>query len=142
MFTPRTSIYDWDNEYFLCSFESVYLQRYKAVTPLGCSYLNICALFLAELEATAFLILTQITFPKMPRTGSIRVKANNSTRNFAPSSAKTVSYRKFEIEKKAKNEAYYFILSNGLLEEFMKFCKNYRSSDPHKDCLKVLFSEI
>lgn len=78
----------------------------------------------------------------MPRTGSIRVKANNSTRNFAPNSAKTVSYRKFEIEKNAKNEAYYFILSNGLLEAFAEFCKNYHSSDPHKDCLKALLSNI
>lgn len=78
----------------------------------------------------------------MPRTNEIRVKANNSNPSFAPCSAKTVSYRKFEIEKNAKNEAYYFIISNGLLEEFMKFCKNYRSSDPHKDCLKVLLSNL
>ncbi len=78
----------------------------------------------------------------MPKTNEIRVKANNSTRNFAPRSAKTVSYRKFEIEKNAKNEAYYFILSNGLLEAFAEFCKTYRSSDPHKDCLKVLLSNI
>ncbi|EGG56539.1 hypothetical protein HMPREF9442_00541 [Paraprevotella xylaniphila YIT 11841] len=78
----------------------------------------------------------------MPKTNEIRVKANNSTRNFAPNSAKTVSYRKFEIEKNAKNEAYYFILSNGLLEAFSEFCKNYHSSDPHKDCLKALLSNI
>lgn len=71
----------------------------------------------------------------MPKTNETRVKANNSNRNFAPDSAKTVSYRKFEIEKNAKNEAYYFILSNGLLEAFAEFCKTYRSSDPHKDCL-------
>ena len=44
----------------------------------------------------------------MPRTNEIRAKANNSNRNFAPSSAKTVSYRDFEIEKNAKNKAYYF----------------------------------
>lgn len=78
----------------------------------------------------------------MPRTNEIRVKANNSNHNFAPSSAKTVSYRDFEIEKNAKNEAYYFILSNGLLEEFAEFCKTYRSSDPHKDCMEVLLSNL
>ena len=78
----------------------------------------------------------------MPRTGSIRVKANNSTRNFAPDSAKTVPYRKFEIEKNAKNAAYYFILSNGLFKEFAEFCKNYHSSDPHKDCLELLLSNL
>lgn len=78
----------------------------------------------------------------MPRTNENRVKANNSTRNFAPNSAKTVSYRKFEIEKNAKNEAYYFILSNGLLKAFAEFCKNHRSSDPHKDCLDFLLSNL
>ena len=52
----------------------------------------------------------------MPRTNEIRVKANNSTQNFAPDSAKTVPYREFEIEMNAKNKAYYFIISHGLLE--------------------------
>ena len=78
----------------------------------------------------------------MPKTNENRVKANNSTRNFAPNSAKTVSYRKFEIEKNAKNEAYYFILSNGLLKAFADFCKNHRSSDSHKDCLDFLLSNL
>ena len=78
----------------------------------------------------------------MPRTNENRVKANNSTRNFAPNSAKTVSYEMFEIEKNAKNEAYYFILSNGLLKAFAEFCKTYRSSDPHKDCLYFLLSNL
>lgn len=40
-----------------------------------------------------------------------------------PISAKTVSYRKFEIEKNAKNKAYFFILSHNLLNEFAEFCK-------------------
>lgn len=78
----------------------------------------------------------------MPKYNEIRVKENNSTQNFAPNSAKTVSYRKFEIEKNAKNEAYYFILSNGLFEAFAEFCKNCRSSDLHKDCLEVLLSNF
>ncbi len=78
----------------------------------------------------------------MPRTNEIRAKANNSNRNFAPNSAKTVSYHDFEIEKNAKNKAYYFILSNGLLEAFAEFCKTYHSSDPHKDCLEFLLSNL
>lgn len=78
----------------------------------------------------------------MPKYNEIRVKSNNSTLKSAPISAKTVSYRKFEIEKNAKNEAYYFILSHNLLDEFAKFCKSYRSSDPHKDCLDFLLSNL
>lgn len=78
----------------------------------------------------------------MPKYNEIRVKENNSTLTTAPNSAKTVSYEKFEIEKNAKNKAYYFILSNGLLEAFAEFCKNYHSSDPYDDCLKFLLSNI
>lgn len=78
----------------------------------------------------------------MPKTGSFRVKSNNSTLKSAPISARTVSYRKFEIEKNAKNEAYYFILPHNLLDEFAEFCKSYRSSDPHKDCLDFLLSNL
>lgn len=47
----------------------------------------------------------------------------------------------FEVEKRAKNTAYYFILSNGLLDRFADFCRNYRSRDPHKDCVEYLLSK-
>lgn len=59
-----------------------------------------------------------------------------------PISAKTVSYRKFEIEMNAKNRAYHFILSNGLFDDFVDFCKKNNSSDPHKDCLDFILSNI
>lgn len=78
----------------------------------------------------------------MPKNNETRVKAKNSSHDFAPNSAKTVSYRDFEIEKNAKNKAYYFILSNGLLEEFAEFCKTYHSSDPHKGCSEFLLSNL
>lgn len=66
--------------------------------------------------------------------------AVNPTSTSAP--RKRVSYRKFEIEKNAKNEAYFFILSHNLLNEFAEFCKTYHSNDPHKDCLEFLLSNI
>lgn len=53
----------------------------------------------------------------------------------------TVLGKNFEIEKNAKNEAYYFILSNGLLEAFKEFCKTYHSIDPHKDCVELLLKQ-
>lgn len=55
---------------------------------------------------------------------------------------KTIPYQKFLTEKNAKNKAYCFILSNGLFEAFAEFCKTYRSSNPHKDCLEVLLSNF
>lgn len=54
----------------------------------------------------------------------------------------TVLGKNFEIEQKAKIEAYYFILSNGLLEEFVKFCETYHSSDPYKDCVELLLKQF
>lgn len=78
----------------------------------------------------------------MTKNNEIRVRANNSTSGFAPDSARTVSYEKFEIEMNAKNKAYYFILSHNLLNEFADFCKDYDASDPHKDCLDFLLSNL
>lgn len=78
----------------------------------------------------------------MPRTDEVRVKANNSNPNFAPSSATTVSYEKFLIEKNCKNEAYAFILSQGLFQQFQDYHFSHNSDDPHKDCLKFLLSNI
>jgi len=48
----------------------------------------------------------------------------------------------FETEKNAKNEAYFFILSHGLYNQFVDYCKNYHSSNPHKDCVDYLLSKI
>lgn len=64
------------------------------------------------------------------------------TSTSTPSSARTVSYQKFETEKNAKNKAYFFILSYGLYDAFRDFCNNYHSSDPHEDCLEILLSKI
>ena len=44
----------------------------------------------------------------------------------------------FDVEKNAKNKAYSFILSKGLLGDFSDFCKMSKSDDPHGDCLKML----
>lgn len=78
----------------------------------------------------------------MPKFHEIRVKMKNSNQNFAPNSAKTVSYSKFLIEKNAKNKAYFFILSNNLLKEFQKFCAEYKDIDAHKACVELLLKQI
>jgi hypothetical protein len=74
----------------------------------------------------------------------MKLEKDRSTVNPTSTSAprKRVSYRKFEKEKNAKNEAYFFILSHNLLNEFAEFCNNYHSDDPHKDCMEFLLSNI
>lgn len=54
----------------------------------------------------------------------------------------TISREAFEIEKNAKNKAYFFILSHGLLDEFAKLCKDYHSDNPHEDCKKLILKEM
>lgn len=136
--------------YLLQRFMDFFISIRQIVSnDIGCSYSHVGYVSLRYMvffgengKRTAFfLYITQIstTMPKNLKLENGRIICNPQS---TPNSAKTVSYRKFEIEKNAKNEAYYFIISNGLLEEFMKFCKNYRSSDPHKDCLKVLLSNL
>ena len=46
----------------------------------------------------------------------------------------------FEEERNLKNEAYYFIISKGLLPQYRDFVSTYRTEDrnPHQDCLTAL----
>jgi len=67
--------------------------------------------------------------------------AKHSNANVTPNSAKTVSIKAFNIEMNAKNKAYYFILSHGLLNQFSDFCKSYHSSNSHSDYINYLLSK-
>lgn len=48
---------------------------------------------------------------------------------------------KFEIEKNAKNKAYDFIISFGLLELFAEFCLDYKG-DAFENCKKHLICRL
>ncbi|KAA6321970.1 hypothetical protein EZS27_028442 [termite gut metagenome] len=48
----------------------------------------------------------------------------------------------FNVEKNAKNEAYAFILSMGLLDEFAQFSKYFHSEDMHKLCIDLLTTDV
>lgn len=50
--------------------------------------------------------------------------------------------KRFDEEANAKNRAYSFILSHGLLDLFNEFCKTNQSDEPRRDCVKHLLSEI
>lgn len=67
----------------------------------------------------------------MPKNNEIRVSAKYSSIYTAPNSATTVSIEKFNIEMNAKNRAYTFILSSGLLNEFAEFCDMTSGLDLH-----------
>jgi GTP1/Obg family GTP-binding protein len=52
---------------------------------------------------------------------------------------KVRSEEAFQIEKNAKNRAYAFILSNGLLDRFSQFCKETSGiEDLHPFCKEVI----
>lgn len=56
---------------------------------------------------------------------------------------KKASYKRlFEAEMQAKNEAYFFILRHGLLDDFIRFCRTCKSEDPHRDCIGQLLSAV
>ncbi len=64
---------------------------------------------------------------------------NNSNALSTSAPRNRVSYEKFLIEKNAKNKAYSFILSQGLLDKFREFINAYDSHDPHEDCARYFF---
>lgn len=148
---------------FLCSGQAVYQQIYGLLPPHGVSDTLVLGMILGGIAGGNSLFCINIhsnTFPIMPRIESICEGAKHSNTNARRSSARTASRvsmnqgtdksseqllielaEAFEAEKKAKNTAYYFILSNGLLDRFADFCKNYHSRDPHRDCVEYLLSK-
>lgn len=78
----------------------------------------------------------------MPNSNEIRADMNNSSVLSTSRSTTTVPLSKFNAEMNAKNTAYFFILSNNLMKQFMQFCKNYNSTDPHGDCVEYLLTTL
>ena len=90
----------------------------------------------------AFLLLNTLIFHSMTKTNEDASRAKNSTRTSTQTERNTVSREAFDVQMNATNTAYFFILSNGLFDRFAEFCENYRSDDPHGDCLRYLLSKI
>lgn len=84
------------------------------------------------------LFFTQITYPKMPRTGSNGENTKHSNVLSTSTGTKTVSRKDFISEMNAKNRAYLFIMSQGLFTEFAEFCKKCSYSDPHAAGIDLL----
>ena len=49
--------------------------------------------------------------------------------------------KQYDIEKDYKNEAYSFIMANGLLDDFREFCKNYKGVDHYKATIGMLTTD-
>ena len=99
-------------------------------------------LSLARCGAIAFLIFNTLIFCYMPKTTKNASSVKNSSAQARQYGAKSVSIEAFNIEMNAKNKAYYFILSKGLLDSFAEFCKIYHSDDPHQDCVNYLAAQL
>lgn len=150
--------------HFLCSFDSVVDASILPSVSLS-ETLSLCdsvgSLATSEKRTASFVFIHNSNFVQMtPNFHEICEGAKQSTTSTRRSGAKSASRvsrnqgtdqsleqlltelaETFEAEKNAKNEAYYFILSNGLLDQFADFCRNYRSRDPHKDCVEYLLSK-
>lgn len=46
--------------------------------------------------------------------------------------------RRCDVEKDAKNQAYHFILSKGMLKEFAEFCQFSKGLNHHACCVDLL----
>lgn len=56
----------------------------------------------------------------------------------AKSAERFVEERRFIIEKNAKNQAYAFIISVGMMEEFLDYCRRDMCPDPMAVCVNLL----
>ena len=119
------------------------IERYATITRLSTllvTTLHKSVMILGGIRGDSLFYLYNF-HSTMPRINENYRSANNSTAPVTPHSAKTVPVAEFNIEMNAKNRAYYFILSHGLLDQFGKFCKDYHPSNPHRDCEDYLFSK-
>ena len=56
----------------------------------------------------------------------------------AKSAERVVEERRFIIEKNAKNQAYAFIISVGMMEEFLDYCRRDMCPDPMAVCVNLM----
>lgn len=47
----------------------------------------------------------------------------------------------FNVEKDCKNEAYSFIVANGLFDDFKEFHKHYKGVDHHKATVEMIIAD-
>lgn len=128
---------------FSYRFDCVVSQRYRAVQFPLLPFANRCKWFSwSRIRGWIALLIFYSKFIAMTKRMNLGEKRSTVTSTSTANSRKTVSYREYEIEMNAKNTAYYFILSNNLLNEFTAFCKNHHSDDPRTDCLEYLLSRF
>lgn len=87
----------------------------------------------------------------MPRPYGNDAKVNNSshcitsaheTGTITFSSLMEEALSQFNVEKDAKNKAYAFILSRGLLNDFKSYCEAHHGDDHHSAAISYLYSQI
>ena len=108
---------------------------------VGCCFLKVSTVLGRTYEGDS-LFYTLIFQHEMTKNVKNCSRAKYSNMQATLTERKTVSIEAFNIEKNAKNKAYYFILSNGLLNQFSIFCQNYYSDNPHMDCIEYLLLKI
>jgi len=139
--SPKTNINVSCSSYFYGYTDAAYQKDIRLSIHNGLLRKR-CNLSLARCGKVAFLLLITFIFHFMPKTMEDASKVKYSNHTSTLTERNTVSIEAFNIEKNAKNEAYYFILSHGLLKQFSEFSKNYQSDNPHLDCLNFLSSKI
>lgn len=60
----------------------------------------------------------------------------------AKSAERLVEERRFIIEKNAKNQAYAFIISVGMMEEFLDYCRRDMCPDPMAVCVNLMCRQL
>ena len=72
-----------------------------------------------------------------------QISANNSNAILTPTERNAVPYySRYLIERNAKNQAYYFILSNGLYKQFEDFLQSVKVNDFNAAFLSIFKDKI
>ena len=109
---------------------------------VGCCFLKVSTVLGRTSEGNSLLNYSTNIFQHEMTKNMKNASRLSNTPQSTPTERNTVTYSDYLIEKNAKNKAYFFILSHGLLDYFAAFCQTYRSADPDRDCVNFLISKI
>ena len=150
--------------FFIATTLASYATKIGYQPLVDCCTSKVSDCSLARIGEDSLLHYSTLIFrSQMPKNNENYSSTNNSNANVTPNGAKTVSVatvqlqcnnpysiacfedfmseaaRHFDVECNAKNQAYSFILSRGLLNDFSDFCKmGSHSNNPHADCIAQL----
>jgi len=127
--------------FFIATNSALYAANKGYQIPADCCTAKVGNFSWSRLGGDSLSYLLNFSFAMTKRNENASMaKYSNRTGTSAHETRRSL-FSKFLIEKDCKNQAYSFILANGLYHQFAEFCSSVRVNNHHADCL-FIFSNL